>query len=759
MGIYVVSANEGKVLETYERSTRIALICEESEASSFPDPLREASDSIQRNVVEFLDNGTLPENSDGMIVWLAGERLLQGDTAGIRRHLVGTPCRGMVPVHLPCMEELDLISLQPRLVMRGATTDRVCNNIRIAGNPKPSFEVRSALERNAEPWARLHLALLDEMNAPGSGCEALARMWLEKGWHPVLASLVLRNLVVLLLRHDHASEAERLLEQGRQLFQRNAELSYIAALLAANRKKVNQVLSLLRHATAEGDPGFVGSGGERSYRAHWLMARALEPMGEQQTLLHHYRLGLHARPTFEPSIVGLLRQRLSYQSAYRLRLELCPLARREPRYFEGIFFFLLLHRQFKSAERLVRMVPIEEELRKKYRAVYEDVAAAYVPEKKSGGLTGVVLSGPFLILSSLARVNRELGVALLACPELEVGFEPHGLARMAAEQVPEGGLANRGLYQRPRHCDLTVRHHWPPDFERPLGGKLACIFPWEFGAIPKRWATRIETNLDEVWVPSQFVRSVLIRCGVSASRVQVIPYGLNAHVFRPDGPNWLPDAARGCIFLFVGGIIERKGLDVLCEAFLAAFGSGEDVTLVLKDQGSATFYGNSKLFSSIRSLAKKHTGPRVLLLSDELSDEKLAALYRGANAFVLPYRGEGFGMPMAEALACGTPVIATGLGPAREFCPEGSTYFIRAKEVIMPEPPSYLGSLAADCTWFEADVHDLAQKLREVYENREHAKRRGILGSEIVRKALAWDNVKTLYLARIRALTAPSGKQ
>ena len=59
-------------------------------------------------------------------------------------------------------------------------------------------------------------------------------------------------------------------------------------------------------------------------------------------------------------------------------------------------------------------------------------------------------------------------------------------------------------------ADVEVRHQWPPDFSPAPGGRLAVIQPWEFGAIPADWVEPIERNVDELWVPSEYVRRMYI---------------------------------------------------------------------------------------------------------------------------------------------------------------------------------------------------------------------------------------------------------
>ncbi|MGA8073804.1 MAG: glycosyltransferase [Candidatus Acidiferrales bacterium] len=752
MGLYVVSVPEGKLINSYERSARVALVTSALSVESLPHDVVAASDSVILGNSTMFSSQAPPDGADGIIGWLAGERLLQGDTAAIRRALVGTPSRNFVPVHYPCLEELDLIALEPRLVTSGASIDRVCTNIRISASAVLDASIRESISASQEPWAKHSAALLSEADSPGRGIDSLSRLWLEERWHPILASLLLRNLIVLMIRHDRFAEARDLARQGGRAFPRNAELSYIQALLAAGMKSAGEAVGYLKRATGRSDSTFVGSGGERSYRAHWLLGKVFEPSGKQGTAVDHFRAGFYARPAFGPAIAGLLRQRVPTESAYRLRLDLCPLARREPKYFEPIFYFLLLHRQIEAAGRLLRLAALTPEDRTKYGYVFDSVAATYSPRRPASDRRGVILTGAFLIISSLARANRELALHLMRDRDLDVALEPHGMGALPTAYFPEGARLLQGLYSRPAHCDLTIRHHWPPDFRRPICGKLVNIVPWEYGAVPTRWVREINQNVDELWVPSEFVRFVFLTGGVSPQKLRVIPYGVDAEVFRPDGSRWRPEGCRGFAFLFVGGVIERKGLDLLAEAYETAFRPSDDVTLIIKDQGSSTFYRHSKLLRRFQRMARSYATPHVIVITKEMEDAQLAALYRGCDAFVLPYRGEGFGMPLAEALACGKPVITTGLGPAREFCPESASYFIDATAVPMLEPPNHLGPLANDCTWFEPNVTHFAETMRYVYEHRDEVAQRASPASAQIRASYSWSGVVARCRERIRDL-------
>jgi glycosyltransferase involved in cell wall biosynthesis len=105
-----------------------------------------------------------------------------------------------------------------------------------------------------------------------------------------------------------------------------------------------------------------------------------------------------------------------------------------------------------------------------------------------------------------------------------------------------------------------------------------------------------------------------------------------------------------------------------------------------------------------------------VILTGEVADDELAALYTGAHALVLPSEEEGFGLPAVEALACGTPVVAAD-GPALHEVLDGRATFVEAGDVDglvaaahsasrpAPAPPAWTWRQAAAATW---DVYEKA---------------------------------------------------
>jgi glycosyltransferase involved in cell wall biosynthesis len=99
-----------------------------------------------------------------------------------------------------------------------------------------------------------------------------------------------------------------------------------------------------------------------------------------------------------------------------------------------------------------------------------------------------------------------------------------------------------------------------------------------------------------------------------------------------------------------------------------------------------------------------------VILTGQVSDDHLAALYSGAQALVFPSDDEGFGLPTVEALACGTPVVACDVPALREVLDDRATLvecgdleaLVTAGEAAQrpaPDPPAWTWADAASATW------------------------------------------------------------
>lgn len=165
-------------------------------------------------------------------------------------------------------------------------------------------------------------------------------------------------------------------------------------------------------------------------------------------------------------------------------------------------------------------------------------------------------------------------------------------------------------------------------------------------------------NADALICVSDFTAQQLHELVPTSAPVIVAPHGVAFDRFRPvgldDGAQFevagLSLAAR--FILFVGTLEPRKGIDVLLKAF--AHQAAEDETLELWIAGQPGW----GLTDIEAQLANHPFAARIRRLGF-VSDALLPALYRRAQAVAYPSRGEGFGLPVLEAMACGAVVATT----------------------------------------------------------------------------------------------------
>lgn len=165
-----------------------------------------------------------------------------------------------------------------------------------------------------------------------------------------------------------------------------------------------------------------------------------------------------------------------------------------------------------------------------------------------------------------------------------------------------------------------------------------------------------------VFTPSEYVKQkVMRRFGIK--NVTVTPNGVNSSVFHPDAKQTTIDLPKGYV-LFVGSLDPRKNLDLLLYAWNKIKQEFRELWLVIVGSRGNVF----------RAVDFARDRERVLFLG-YAEDETLAGLYAGATVLVLPSKEEGFGLPILEAMASGTPVIVSDGGALPEVVGEAGMIF------------------------------------------------------------------------------------
>ena len=331
-------------------------------------------------------------------------------------------------------------------------------------------------------------------------------------------------------------------------------------------------------------------------------------------------------------------------------------------------------------------------------------------------LKNVRVDGPFWGTYSLSIVNRAISKELL-----KEGFEV-GVLNIDGEGNPQpidmetiqkntflSPLVLRG--ESMNDIDLNLRYQYPPT-TKGMKGKVNAYhsYGWEESAVPSNIVDEFNDSLNFISVGSNFVAKTLRDNGVLRPIVVTGhgPSPIPSDVVEPG----LRQKLKKFVFLHISSCFPRKGIDVLLKAYGEAFRDYDDVSLLIK-----TFYNihneAEKILDSLRK--DDNQFPHVVLVNEEWTDEKIGGLYSIADWFVYPSRGEGFGLPLLDAMKRGVPVITTGYGGQVDFCTKENSLLV---DFEFQYSSSHVASQVSPgmSVWAEPSKRHLTALLRNAFE-------------------------------------------
>ncbi len=319
------------------------------------------------------------------------------------------------------------------------------------------------------------------------------------------------------------------------------------------------------------------------------------------------------------------------------------------------------------------------------------------------------IDGVFKGTYSLAIVNREFARALidaghsvsLSSPEEGVLYDSY------IQAIPEIHV-RFAEHEKGEEPDLYLRNNWPINTKNMHGRRKGFFcFAWEEELFPFEYVQMFNNDLDFVAVTSSFVRKALITSGVTIP-VYVTGNGVD-HVLRYNTANIKSlERASNCFrFLHLSSCFPRKAPEILVNAFLEEFSSHENVELVIK-----TFDNIHNQLNEIVAKASQNKVnlPKVRIIKEDYSFAQINYLYKTADCFVLASHGEGFGLPLAEAIVWKVPCITTAYGGQMDFCNEDTSWL-----VSYTRGPSASHVKGVDGTWAIPSSEDLKNKMRSAY--------------------------------------------
>ncbi len=238
---------------------------------------------------------------------------------------------------------------------------------------------------------------------------------------------------------------------------------------------------------------------------------------------------------------------------------------------------------------------------------------------------------------------------------------------------------------------------------------------WELEDFPKRWLPCVET-IDEVWAPSNFICDCLRRC--INKPILKVPYHIELEIpVKYDRAHFgFPEET----FLFLimydfKSVSQRKNPKGMVDAFRQAFTYEEanenNIGLVIK----INHLENS---NELEMLKTQLCGYQyIYYVTDNLSRLEVEALVASVDVYVSLHRSEGFGLPAAEAMYLGTPVIATNWSATTEFMSEKTACLVDCQMITLNRQ---MGPYPKGSRWADADIEQAAEYMKRLYRDNDY---------------------------------------
>ncbi len=258
----------------------------------------------------------------------------------------------------------------------------------------------------------------------------------------------------------------------------------------------------------------------------------------------------------------------------------------------------------------------------------------------------------------------------------------------------------------------------PPPWNAGRSKRKIAYFYWEAIPLPAPWAASLN-QVDEIWAPCKLVedcckmagfRGKIYRVPTPAKPfdLQKIPYadffGINKDSF---------------IFYSISQWHNRKGWNELLSAYFDEFSESDNVGLIIKTN-PINAASQSQIPEDVRIIKSrfgtKKTAP-LILIPGIISEEDVLSIHKTGHCYVAPHHGEGWGMPIHDAILARKQIIATKFGGVVEYLADESFYPIPFS-MTQVTGMEWNGAYNPEQRWAQPDIDSLKKLMREAYESK-----------------------------------------
>lgn len=266
---------------------------------------------------------------------------------------------------------------------------------------------------------------------------------------------------------------------------------------------------------------------------------------------------------------------------------------------------------------------------------------------------------------------------------------------------------------------------------------------WELEEFPDRWVPCMQT-VDEIWTPSEFVSNSIRK--KTDKPVITVPYVIEIQDKQYLSRNHFHLPKDKFLYLTMYDFIsisERKNPQAVIEAYLKAFPiEDENVGLIIKVN-----HAEEKQLAVLKKQLKYYRN--IYFITENLTRLEVDSLLNAADVLISLHRSEGFGLPVAEAMSLGKPVIVTNWSATTEFMDKESACLV---DYELEKIKKSIGPYAKGNHWADADVGHAAFYIRKLWEDIEYREEIGRNARNYVNGHLTYANTASIVKQRMKEI-------
>lgn len=337
----------------------------------------------------------------------------------------------------------------------------------------------------------------------------------------------------------------------------------------------------------------------------------------------------------------------------------------------------------------------------------------------------VLFTGPLLDFSGFAHASRGFVQTLNEMPGFDVVARPLRYDRLDDGQsfnAPE--WLSKLLEKDLNNVDMCIQMTTCNVEANPVPGVCNALYTFlETDRLQGAWAAKAN-EFDFLMVPCNANADAMMKSGVTKPIIVCAP-PCDSDVYDKDVPPFEITHSEGrTVFYNICQLSTKKGIDVLLRAYYAAFADMPDeALLVLKTYVNMAGRQNDlqlvkQYIESVKAKCRipiqKH--PPVLPLVFTMSDDEVAGLHKTCDAYVCSSRGEGWGIPVFDALGYGNTVVSHAAGGLAGFIrPDNALVYGGTPSLFFDMPHSDPGLFTGVEQCFEPSVAELAAIMRRYH--------------------------------------------